>query len=228
MLRHLILVPTELERRSLRPLLEGGDPGSRRIELCGFGMVAAAARTARLLADLRPRRVVLVGIAGRFGDRIPLGSACMFSRVACHGIGVGAGSRFLPAASLGWEQWPGDPPDPTASVGDRIDLDPVPSPVAEHPRVPSEDLLLTVASAASDADEARIRKAMYPHACAEDMEGFAVALACRLARVPCGIVRGISNSAGDRDHSRWQTRDALAAAAGIVSRHLEQDLEQDP
>jgi futalosine hydrolase len=44
------------------------------------------------------------------------------------------------------------------------------------------------------------------------MEGFGVALACALARVPLAIVRGISNAAGERDTKRWRIREALAAA----------------
>jgi futalosine hydrolase len=34
--------------------------------------------------------------------------------------------------------------------------------------------------------------------------------------VPCGIIRGISNAAGDRDHVRWQTAAALRAAAELA------------
>jgi hypothetical protein len=40
--RHLILIPTELERRIIAPHLAGATPELCRIELCGFGMVAAA------------------------------------------------------------------------------------------------------------------------------------------------------------------------------------------
>jgi futalosine hydrolase len=52
------------------------------------------------------------------------------------------------------------------------------------------------------------------------MEGFGVALACRLAGVPLTIIRGISNTAGDRDHARWRVPEALAAAAGLTLRIL--------
>ena len=38
-------------------------------------------------------------------------------------------------------------------------------------------------------------------------------LAARLADVPLGIVRGISNIAGDRDKTRWKIVDALNSAA---------------
>jgi nucleoside phosphorylase len=44
------------------------------------------------------------------------------------------------------------------------------------------------------------------------MEGFGVALACALERVPLAIVRGISNLVGDREPARWRIPAALAAA----------------
>ena len=47
------------------------------------------------------------------------------------------------------------------------------------------------------------------------MEGFAVAVACRLAGVPLKIIRGISNHAGDRQHSRWKITEALLSAAAL-------------
>ena len=59
------------------------------------------------------------------------------------------------------------------------------------------------------------------------MEGFAVALACRLAGVPLLIVRGISNTAGDRDTIRWQIEAALAAAAHLTLRILD-ELQPEP
>jgi futalosine hydrolase len=223
MLHHLILVPTEMERRVLAPLLGRAKAGSSRVELCGFGMVAAAARTARLLADLGPTEVILVGIAGRYGEHIPLGAARCFDRVACHGIGVGTGADFIPAGRVGWPQWPGDPLDPASSVGDLIDLTVAPSRAARQAGVPRAELLLTVASAAAGADDVRLRGGNAPEACAEDMEGFAVALACRLGRVPCTVVRGISNTAGDRDVARWRTHEALGAAATLVRQLVESD-----
>ena len=48
------------------------------------------------------------------------------------------------------------------------------------------------------------------------MEGFAVAFACRLRGVPVDIVRGISNTAGDRDKSHWQVTAALEAAGRLT------------
>ena len=214
--RHLILIPTEPERRVLAPHLAALPPDDVAVELCGFGIAAAAARTSQLLATLRPERVFLVGIAGRLDDRLAIGSATLFDSVACHGIGVGSGPAFIPAATLGWRQWPGDSGDADTGVGDVL-----PCVVPDRSDLPRERLLLTVTAAAAGPDDVRFRKAIYPEASAEEMEGFAVALACRLFRIPCGIVRGISNTAGDRDKAHWQMEPPLAAAADLVCQLLE-------
>jgi len=86
--RLLILVPTEMERRGLEPMLASASGQNCRVDLCGFGPVAAAARTAQLLAEHAPKRVLLVGIAGRLDDRLAIGAAYRFERVSCYGIGV--------------------------------------------------------------------------------------------------------------------------------------------
>lgn len=208
----LVLVPTDQERRLLAP----GLPGEVRLELCGFGPVAAAARTAALLAARSPRSVLLLGIAGRLDPSLRLGGGYRFDRVACDGVGVGCGAEFVSAADVGWPQWPGDPPDPATAVGDIIDL-----PGDTAAAVPSSGLLLTACAASATAADAVARRARHPAAMAEDMEGYGVALACRLAGVPLAIVRGISNVAGDRDHGGWQVAEALAAAALLGRRILE-------
>lgn len=212
----LVLVPTDQERRLVAPALAVGGPADPVIELCGFGPVAAAARTAALLAARKPDRVLLVGIAGRLDDGLRLGSAYRFDRVACHGVGAGSGPAFVPAATLGWPQWPGDPADPATAIGDVIELPP-----AFGSGPPANGLLLTACAASAHADDVAARRTLFPAAAAEDMEGFGVALACRLAGVPLAIVRGISNAAGDRDHARWQVSEAAAAAGTLAARLLE-------
>lgn len=81
-------------------------------------------------------------------------------------------------------------------------------------------MLLTACAASATADDAALRRHIFPAAVAEDMEGFGVALACRLSGIPLGIVRGISNTAGDRDKARWQIEPALAAAADLAAEIL--------
>lgn len=214
--RQLILVPTERERRVIVARLVDRLPPDAAVEPCGFGLVAAAARTAQLLAESRPDRVILAGIAGRLGESLALGGAALFEAVACHGIGAGSGARFVTAARMGWPQWPGTPTDPDAAIGDSL-----PCSVPRGYALVRSPLLLSVAAASADAEDVRLRRESHPAATAEEMEGFGVAVACRLARVPLTIVRGISNDAGDRDTARWRIDEALLAAADLVVRIVE-------
>jgi len=211
MLRHLILVPTEYERQIVGPLLAAGQGVSDRVALCGFGPVAAAARTCQLLSQTPASRVILVGIAGRLDERLTVGSASRFDQVACHGIGVGSGAEFVAAGGLGWPQWPGDPPEAGHEIGDVL-----PCTTKTVPTAGRSEVLLTSCAAAASDDDVRQRRRLHPEATAEDMEGFGVALACRLCKTPVDIVRGISNTAGDRDKSRWRVSAALEAAAAIA------------
>lgn len=210
----LILVPTQLERQVLEPIVAPALRRDDRLELCGFGPVAAAARTAVLLARHQPRRVVLVGIAGRLDDGLAIGAAYRFGQVACYGIGIGAREDFSPAAAIGWPQWPGDAADGSPEIGDLIECGTVPTAGAES------RLLLTACAGSASADDVRDRRRLFPTAAAEDMEGFAVAFACRLQGVPCDIVRGISNAAGDREQSRWRTAAALEAAGTLAAQTI--------
>ena len=207
----LILVPTPREMDVIRRRWNQHERYRQHsFQICGFGPIAAAARTGALLARYKPERVILIGIAGSYDDRLKIGSAFRFDSVACDGIGVGAGANFQSAGELGWYQFSGDETD--LKVGDRITLD-----SAYIDRIPSAGMLLTCCSASADRSEAQWRRSRYPDVVAEDMEGFAVALACSFARVPLQIVRGISNRVGDRDHSRWRIDDALTSAADFAA-----------
>lgn len=196
----LVLVPTRLEREQIPPVEWGGlaERGAAG-EILGFGPVAAAARAVQLIALHQPRRVVLLGIAGRLTSDVPLGMAFEATDVWLDGVGVGAGDTFQGAGELGWPQIQ------TAQhkIGDHLPL----SDATGH-RLG----LVTVCAAAASPQEAVARSRRFPGAVAEEMEGFSVALACRLMGVPCHLVRGISNDAGDRDHSRWLVATAMRSA----------------
>jgi futalosine hydrolase len=211
MRQYLLLVPTELERGLIAPVVAAARGSSIRSELSGFGPVVAAARAAQLIAKHRPDRVLLVGIAGRFSGRLAIGEAYAFERVACHGIGAGSGDAFVPAESMGWPQWPGDGSDPATRIGGSL-----PCTSGRLPATARAGLLLSACAASADEADVRSRLRLHPDAAAEDMEGFAVAAACRLAGVPLDIVRGISNTAGDRDTSGWQIEAACRAAAALA------------
>lgn len=207
---NLLLIPTQPEWTVLQPLLiDAARSGDWSIELCGFGPIAAAARTSLLIARDRPRRVLLTGIAGAYAPRLAIGAAAVFDHVACYGVGAGAGDQHQTAGDLGWPHWQGAAS--SSVIGDMIALDP-----GGEPGLPDGGLLLTCCSAAAAAEDVQRRMRKYPRATAEDMEGFGVALACGLAGVPLQIARGISNQAGDRNQANWQVSAALRAVAELA------------
>ncbi len=204
----LVLVPTEQERRHLAR--QSGFGVDAPCELCGFGPVAAAARAATLIARHHPDRVLLVGIAGSYDPvGLPVESAAIFPSVMMHGVGVGVASGFVSAATLGFHHWrrAGHPPP----EWDELPLA-APVPTAAGP-------LLTCCTASASTDEANERHHLYRDVTAEDMEGFSVALACRLAEVPLAIARGMSNEVGDRRFEQWRIPEALDAA-WLIARDL--------
>jgi futalosine hydrolase len=195
----LLLVPTAGEREALITHL----PAGTTLHECGFGPLVAGVETARMLAEKGRRQVVLIGIAGTYDrQQLPVGTACSFHGVANWGIGAGEGADFQTAAELGF--------------GDGGPAAVLPLQAAE----PSRQLILTVTRAAASADQVMLRRRQFPEALAEDMEAWPVAWACSRFDCPLTVIRGISNVAGQRDHSRWQVHAALQAAAGMLARML--------
>ncbi len=192
----LVLVPTDFERQALRSA--GCD---WPMELAGFGVIAAAARAASLLEARRPSHVLLLGIAGTYdGEALPVGSAARFAQVGLWGLGAGTGAGHQGPADM-LPQWAGqDGPD---------GIEPINQDLTTHA---GQGRLVTVCAASDSPSEAAPILERYPNAQAEDMEAFAVALACRLHDVPFDCIRGISNVVGDRDKNNWVLRPALEAA----------------
>lgn len=201
----LILVPTQLELDILRAEIRESLP-STSIELCGFGPITSAARTATLICQYSPKRTWLVGIAGGVEGRVLVGESYLFDSVSCFGVGAGSGSKFESAAEMGWAHWAGPP-----QISDTLNL-------TDNSTAPRH--LLTAMAASGSNEDVASRIALFPEYCAEDMEGFSVAVACKLLSMDLTIVRGISNIVGDRDHSNWQVNDAMRSASKMVSRLL--------
>ena len=198
-------MPTEIERQHLasQPRFNAYGPS----ELCGFGPVSAAARTTSQIAIHKPDRVLLIGIAGTFNTSVlPVGDAALLPRVIMHGIGVGTDETFVPAGEMGFQHWPGQGEE--SPIGDEL--------VLRTPRSSISGSLLTCSAASASTKDMRHRLVRYPDVVAEDMEGYAVALACRLEHVPLVIVRGISNVVGDRQSKNWQIPQALIAAWAVA------------
>lgn len=196
----LVCVPTQLELNHLTEVAPDllADPRWAHVAVVGFGPVAAAASTAALIAAHRPAHVLLIGIAGTYLQEEAIGTAVTFGSVSMDGVGAGEGSSTLSPRAMNFPQW-------SAPTGDQV-FDHLPL-TGEGPE------LLTVCAAADSPTMLATRRARFPHAVAEDMESFAVALAAKMAGLPTTTIRGLSNQAGNRDPSTWRIQDALAAAA---------------
>jgi futalosine hydrolase len=162
------------------------------VRVCGFGLAAAGAGAAHAVATHLAEAetgVVLVGTAGTYDpNRFAIGTAIDASSVRIDGIGAGGAGP----AQLGFAE------------ADVIGLG------------GADGELLSVAEASGTTSVAAGRAERHPSALAEEMEGFAAAVAADLFGVPLWIVRGASNRAGDRNHAGWRMAEALAAARARV------------
>jgi futalosine hydrolase len=79
---------------------------------------------------------------------------------------------------------------------------------------------LTVGMVSGDVETAEERSMRYG-AMAENMEGSAVAQACLLFNVPFLELRGISNTAGVRDKTKWRLAEAVDHCAAVARKLLD-------
>ena len=206
-LKSLILIPTSKERDVLHSVF----PESKNweLEIVGFGMVESAIQTARLVSHDHGTRFILAGLAGTYEESTEIGKAYEFSSVVQYGIGVGSGTEFRGAQEMGFSQ---------------VDI---PSAIrlatfdANDERL--ERVLLTTALCSENESDRDNRVAKYPNASAEDMESYSVASACFLAGVSLHVVRGISNSVGDRQHANWQIEKAMCSVGELINNVLERE-----
>lgn len=211
----LLLIPTEFEHAFVKERTESlADKHELIVAACGFGPVLPAAITTEKIHQHRPRLVILCGIAGAYeATSLEIGAAYEFARVKIDGVGAGQATEFKAPSQMGWTQFAGDIDRP--SIGDVIEVDDA-----------GGSSLLTVCAAAGDRDQANERHQRFATE-AEDMEAFAVAAACQLQNVPLRVVRGISNIAGNRDHSTWKIEDAMHSAMDIVERLVQEAASDD-
>ncbi|MDO5335341.1 MAG: 5'-methylthioadenosine/adenosylhomocysteine nucleosidase [Coriobacteriia bacterium] len=180
---------------------------------CGVGMVNAATCTQTLVGRLDCDAIINTGVAGSLDAVINIGDIV---------VGTDAVNHVMDVANLGYE--PGHTPDlgvrffPTdepladiiCSVSDRLG-------VATHRgRIASGDRFVREAE-----DKARIVE-LFDALCCE-MEGAAIAQVCWLNKVPCALVRAISDKADGSASVDYPAFEAKAAhdCAGIVMGLLE-------
>lgn len=226
----LILVPTPMERRILEQEIAprlAALPYPILWRCCGVGPAIAGTVASRLLTQLQPTRVILVGIAGSLDPHLPIASVVIPSAVELEGIG--AWTQSLPStppfiatpSDLGWKLYEPHHDDSDWKLEPPLSLV-VPRGLSASPLSTSDPpQALTVCAAAGSPHMARERRDRFPHCILEEMEGFAVAAAAQIAEIPMTMIRGISNVAGDRQHTNWKIADALQASAQTLAQMLE-------
>lgn len=203
----LLLVPTlfEVSHWPASPVLADLLEGPVRWEgfalaLCGLGPVDAGVAASRYLADPEYELCVLAGLAGGFAERAP-GTPSLVEVRSFVMEGQGAANE---GGVQAWEKM--DLPETVRG----------PLPVATREQIQGRPCglpavtALTVSACSGSKAVAMQRSQDHPDVQIEEMEGFAVARACRLARTPMACVRALSNEVGERDKKRWHVAEAMA------------------
>jgi futalosine hydrolase len=201
--------------------------------VCGVGPVAAALSLGACLGGFRriarrtlPDGVINAGLAGSYDlDKAPVGSLLCVEEECFPEYGVRAGEGGAPPALLPLPQLVAD----AGPVFARLALDPdaalarmspalgKTSPIRHSDRdapLCTRGVALTVAGISGDPAFAA-RMAEHWGGLAENMEGFAAALACASARVPFAEFRAVSNAAGRRPPHTWKISEALAVLSRL-------------
>ena len=189
-------------------VLRGLNDTIHDVKTVGIGPAAAAAKTAKYLAEAQARGerydgVINAGIAGGFPERTEPGELVVGTTSTSAELGVRLTDRFQPVDELGFGS-------------NSIACDPaLTSAIAAR-----RGHILTLATITGTPTIAQRLAQEHPRALAEAMEGFGVATAAVTFGLPFAEIRSITNAVGDRDVSGWRWEagfDALAKAASDLS-----------
>jgi nucleoside phosphorylase len=155
--------------------LDASPPPGWRVAFTGIGALAAAAATARLLAEGRPSRVLFVGTCGAYDDRLAVGDLLSASEAIAVSLDVLQGRAYRPEREVtswvpGWAL-----------------------PFPAHPVAVTPGVTCT-------ADGARLLATL---AAAEHLELTGVFAAAHAAGVPVAGALAVANRVGPDAHAEW-------------------------
>ena len=168
----LAAFPPELAALDARP------PAGWRVATTGVGGVVAAAGTARLVAEHRPARVLLVGTCGAYDGRLVLGDLLVAEATIATSLDELEGRAYRPEIERTRFEATWRPP---LSLPAHI--------VAGPPAI------------TTSAEEARRLAAL---AAAEHLKATGVFAACHAAGVPVAAVLGVANRVGPEANAEWR------------------------
>ena len=206
----------ELERIQLGELeyFKGTLPqGEVVISQCKVGMVNAAVAAQVLTGHFGVDAVINTGVAGSLDASIDIGDIVVAKDAVNHVMDVcNLGYQPGETPGLGVVAFSCDDALQQAAIAAACELG-----IAAHAgRVASGDVFVREA-----ADKERIRSTFEASCC--EMEGAAIAQVCWVNKVPCVIVRAISDKADGTDHIDYPTFEEKAArdCAQLVAAMLE-------
>jgi nucleoside phosphorylase len=171
--------------------LAAAPPPGWRVATTGVGAIAAAAATARLVAEHRPARVLLVGTCGAYDDRLRVGDLLVASEAIATSLDEMEGRAYRPELER------------TRFVATWA------LPLA----LPAHAVAVPPAITAS-SDGARRLAAL---AAAEHLEAASVFAACHAAGVPVAAALAVANRVGPDANAEWRANHARASAALLVA-----------
>jgi futalosine hydrolase len=205
------------ERGAVRACLAGREA---ILVVTGVGPLNASLEMGAALGRYEISGVINLGLAGSFDlERAPLGSAVAASAEVYPEYGVagldGMGG-LVDDTEFPFPQWE----DGGQRVMRRIELGPAAEAWRLGLSLPAGQLLgtaLTVAGITGCRDRALVL-AEHFGALTENMEGFALALACATRGLPFLEVRTISNRVGERDRAKWKLKQAFRGLGTVLAR----------
>lgn len=184
----------------------------------GVGKVAAAVALSDRIARLRPRGVLLFGVAGAYPERhkagasLRVGDVVVVERDSFGDEGVVVADGFVDVKSLGM------PAHDLPAAGPFV-LDALRSRLAAD-RLDAPLVTATTVSACSGSETQSLHLAQRTGADIETMEGAAVAFVCAQLGLPLVHVRVVSNMCGERSRGGWDLGRAVRVLHDAVTQLL--------
>lgn len=211
------------DRGMLQARLAGRD---MLLVVTGVGPVNAALEMGLALGARKDiSGVVNLGVAGSFDAQ----AAPLCDPVAATGevwpeYGLADDDGWVDPRGIGFPQLgdPGEtiaPGQADARIWDAIELDPARAAAAMGLHLSpawARGVSLTVAGVTGTPGRAGLMRRR-TRALTENMEGFPLALACRVSGLPFLELRTVSNLVGERDRSTWRMREALTGLGVVLA-----------
>ena len=189
-------VQTSLLLAAFPPELAGLDqspPPGWQVRCTGVGAITAAATTARLIAELEPKRVLFVGTCGAYDERLAIGDLVEATEALSVSLEEAEGRAYRPAIER--VRWP-------ATL--------VFTPTLGLPTC-------TVAVPMAITKTAEGAAVLSKWAAVEHLEVTGVFAACHGAGVPCGAVLGVADRVGPEAHAEWKANNMRVSLALVES-----------